>query len=339
MDSLSSFLKTALYRVIFVLIVGVPAVEVLSFAVFGNGMLLNVVNSVNSTPANSTCINTELHLKLKDVRFKNSSHSHEYPPGQLYISPNSVKEMNIFIRNASIKVYEDSILKIENLNLLKVKLNKERKLLLCFRDFPTAGWLFYLLLAFIIGEMLCFVGESIIGVFMFGWNPFSSDKELELVTPCNGKKPDISHIRNAANINSVFEMSEIHYVMSRVFAGLGIVLLMVFLTAKKSWSEWPMVLVFIFVIICFAISKTSNEETCCGNICKKVKDVAEKALFKCPPCCRLLLIIVILWLSLLLLLQRHELLGSFSIFLTFLISVVYRSHANRLLIHNKDDKK
>jgi len=44
MDAIGSFLKTALYRVIFVLIVGIPAVEVFSFALFGDGVLIQKVD-------------------------------------------------------------------------------------------------------------------------------------------------------------------------------------------------------------------------------------------------------------------------------------------------------
>ncbi len=40
MDTLGDFLKTALYRVIFVLIVGIPAVELFCYYFFSNYLLL-----------------------------------------------------------------------------------------------------------------------------------------------------------------------------------------------------------------------------------------------------------------------------------------------------------
>jgi hypothetical protein len=40
MDTLGAFLKTALYRVIFVLIVGIPAVELLFLYFFGDGFVI-----------------------------------------------------------------------------------------------------------------------------------------------------------------------------------------------------------------------------------------------------------------------------------------------------------
>ncbi len=45
MDALGDFLKTALYRVIFVLIVGIPAVERFSYVFFVNGFVVRFIRS------------------------------------------------------------------------------------------------------------------------------------------------------------------------------------------------------------------------------------------------------------------------------------------------------
>jgi hypothetical protein len=66
---LGAFLKTALYRVIFVLIVGIPAMETFSFLLFGNGILIQEVKDKNPSFEGSA------KLSFDQITFSNKNAS------------------------------------------------------------------------------------------------------------------------------------------------------------------------------------------------------------------------------------------------------------------------
>jgi hypothetical protein len=68
MDTLGAFLKTALYRVIFVLIVGIPAVELFSYAFFGDSFAIHIISDYS----NET-LTGKIKLNLDHINVNNSS--------------------------------------------------------------------------------------------------------------------------------------------------------------------------------------------------------------------------------------------------------------------------
>jgi len=241
MEALSNVLKVTLYRVIFVLIVGIPALEFFSYAIFDCGIVFNIVDSTEL--ANST-INAKLNLRLNRINLKSTSSI----PGSLYVSPKSIKEADIYMENAGIRIDGDPVFKIEDPYVLKFTLGNKNKFVF-FRSLPTIGWVIYLFLAFIVGETLCFIGELCIGSVFFKWKPFSADKKLESVVPFKEEYLKISDITKADSL--IFEISEIHYVISRIFSGLSILSLLLAIKVN-------LILIFIFSFILIAIVYRSH---------------------------------------------------------------------------------
>jgi len=153
---IGAFLKIALYRVVFVLIVGIPAVEVLSFLLFDNGIVIQKVTDET--------INGSVKLRFDGFYLEPLWN---FLPGRLKISEMGIKTSQSFpleieIPNTEFAI-KGSILQISDPNVLHFG-----NLKLSIKNLSTIGWVFYLIIAWILGEVLSFLGESLIGLVFFG---------------------------------------------------------------------------------------------------------------------------------------------------------------------------
>ncbi|RTZ59709.1 MAG: hypothetical protein DSZ31_03470, partial [Gammaproteobacteria bacterium] len=168
---IGAFLKIALYRVIFVLIVGIPAVEVFSFLFFGNGIVIQKVTDET--------INGSVKLRFDEIYLGGNW---SFIPGNFTFygtgtRTNQSYPLEIEVPKADIQV-KDPLLVVKNPEIIELG-----KFKFTIRNFSTIGWIFYLIIAWILGEVLSFLGESLIGLVFFGWNPFSNKDMLEKVLP------------------------------------------------------------------------------------------------------------------------------------------------------------
>ncbi|GEM_PF-2132927 len=279
MDALGSFLKTALYRVIFVLIVGIPAVEVFSFALFDNGIMIKKIDS-NHPSLNSKVI----ILAQPDKKHPGIT---EIPTTNTTSFKNGIALTKIaIISNAETRIDEDPRLLVLPPNTFKIDGN-----LFSIQSITGSALMLYFIAAFILGEVLCFAGEIIIGLFFFDWRPFSSDNRIEKVVPqAKAEEPekiikeiseickkitqegeqDTTSIREkmkkiceklcrSIDVESnkklyltyyeVFndknpgrEASEVHYVLSRILAGI-------FILSLLTINWWAILIIIILLIL------------------------------------------------------------------------------------------
>jgi len=317
MDAIGSFLKTALYRVIFVLIVGIPAVEVFSFALFGNGVLIQKVDEKN--------IPASVKLKFDKVELGSSTNT---IPGKVTISDqgsrgNNTYPVEINIPNADIRLFkDDATLKVEDGNVIDLN-----GFIFKIRELPTSGWVLYLTIAWVLGEILCFLGESIIGLAFFDWKPFECNNgKIEKVCPDRryyiepqhflevkeGIHPNSGNnfqITREVSNNLLLEISEVHLVLSRVLAGLGVFSL---ITLISIYSFWYSILLIILLIIFSVV-----------NLVIPTKRVSLTIHF--------IVLVVFLLISLKV---DFGLLLTDLIIIFFYFAIIYRTHANKLLYYS-----
>ena len=155
MDALGNFLKIALYRVIAVLIVGIPAVEIFSHIFLGNGIVIQQVDN-ETIPAK-----VKFNIQNPDVNWYNIQ-----LPGNFYFSPPKNGKLSIEIPIADIRINDPSV-EIHNSNILQIGRDSFK-----FNELPTVGWVFYIIIAWILGEILCFLGKTLIGFSFFDFRPF-----------------------------------------------------------------------------------------------------------------------------------------------------------------------
>jgi len=338
MDALGSFLKTALYRVIFVLIVGIPAVEVFSFALFDNGIMIKKIDS-NYPSLNSKVI----ILAQPDKKHPGIT---EIPTTNTTSFKNGIALSNIaIISNAETRIDEDPRLLILPPNTFKIDGN-----LFSIQPITGSALMLYLIVAFILGEILCFLGELFIGLF-FDWKPFRVDDRIEKIAPqAKAEEPEkiIKEIKEACekimqrgkqetdNIqekvkeicqkcenlalneklylryfeafndrNPSREAAEVHYVLSRTLAGISI-LMLVFMPI------YLLLAVAVLGVILIALKKL---EWLKGIIC--------------------LVLLVLAFFFL-----KSKLLTAFFLFcLAIIASIVYRAEANKIAKYSGENSK
>jgi len=210
---IGAFLKIALYRVIFVLIVGIPAVEVFSFLLFDNGIVIQKVTDET--------INGSVKLRFNEINLGNSGH---FIPGNFYFNGTGTRTnqnypLEIEVPKADIQV-KDPLLVVKNPEIIELG-----KFKFTIRNLSTIGWIFYLIIAWILGEVLSFLGDLFIGYYFFRWNPFREDQNLEKITPNTWRSISIKYFLTLASNEGgrlILEMSEVHFVISRVFGGISL---------------------------------------------------------------------------------------------------------------------
>jgi hypothetical protein len=130
---LGAFLKTALYRVIFVLIVGIPAVETFSFLFFDNGILIQKVED-NKIPFDGSLkiAKNNSTLELKPIEIQSS---------KVYYLP---AEREVSFSNATIALNNPSIFELNiSTNSLAYKLGFKQSIIFTLKNLTTAGWVLY----------------------------------------------------------------------------------------------------------------------------------------------------------------------------------------------------
>jgi len=189
MDALGNFLKIALYRVIAVLIVGIPAVELFSHIFLGNGIVIKQVDN-ETIPA-------KVKWQLDNFQVSVGSKI----PGTIEISNEDFSKQKgkliLEIPKANINFQYDPQIKIQHSNTSQIGNTKFK-----FNNLPTAGWVFYLTIAWILGEILCFLGETLIGFSLFDFKPFDL-RIVEKTTPSIGKCVNCNNYRNLQNVDNL----------------------------------------------------------------------------------------------------------------------------------------
>jgi hypothetical protein len=269
-------------------------VELFSYAFFTNGIIIQKLET-ETIPA-------KVKWQTENLQVENGQ-----IPGTIYF-PSQKGKLTVEIPNADIQLQYDPIMEIHNSEIIQIGDFK-----FTFRDLSTAGWIFYLTIAWILGEILCFLGEILIGILIFGYKPFHPFK-VEKVSPF----PSSSWIRTRDFIKTsqgnnalAMEISEVHFVLSRVFSGLIILFPMVI--CPKNWVIFGE-LTLLFLILLF-VSILSEKVL---KLAFVILGVA--ILGFCVLC------LIVLNFNMFL----HLTIGVL-LLLSFFVSIFYRTHANRLL--------
>lgn len=249
--------------------------------------------------------------------------------GVVFIFLVVIGKINIFSDNLSLKIF------LECFNQTKIQVMEigyNTKIVLPNFVIIVA----ILAICFVIGEICSMMGELIVNLF-FCYCPLvpttarnigteTEDSYLmEKVFPCSEKWIKYQDFTSELGREGVAEVSEVHFVMSRLFAGLMIVSLATIISLE-------ILILVIFVIIaicfCFKICKMFWQETC--NICAFI--VTIMIIF-------ILLCCIIEYLNCDIKTIKHLNCDSlvsilFAIFF-LLASLYYRSHANLLIYHRR----
>ena len=146
---------------------------------FGNGVLIQKVDG-ETIPAS-------VKLRFDNLSFKVPYLGYGSVPGKMGISNqgsrgNNTYPVEINIPNADVRLFkDDATLQVKDGNVIDLKEFRFK-----IRELPTSGWILYLTIAWVLGKILCFLGESIIGLALFDWKPFECrDGKIEKVCPLN----------------------------------------------------------------------------------------------------------------------------------------------------------
>jgi hypothetical protein len=152
-----AFLKTALYRVIFVLIVGIPAVEVFSFLLFDKGILIQKVEDKNPPFEGSAKLSfDQITFSNKNASLINASLVSQKTLYQYPLEFNLKKVEFTFSQNRSIIVLTNPDIFSFPIKRNSTDKQKSKSFIFTLRDLSTTGWILYLGLAWVLGELLCF---------------------------------------------------------------------------------------------------------------------------------------------------------------------------------------
>jgi hypothetical protein len=144
-------------------------VELFSYAFFTNGIVIQKVET-GTIPAKVKWQLNNFHPDMGSklpgtIEVPSEYFSHE--KGNLTVE----------IPKADINFQYDPRIEIKNSEIIQIGDFK-----FTFRDLPTVGWIFYLTIALVLGEILCFLGETLIGMLFFDYRPFDIYR-VEKVSP------------------------------------------------------------------------------------------------------------------------------------------------------------
>lgn len=187
-------------------------------------------------------------------------------------------------------------------------------------------WYFVIPVVLVVGEIFSFAGEMIINLF-FEYTPFrepEKDKdsvELERIFPCSSTYLRYKSFVNNHGADFAFEISEVHFVLSRLFAGLMVIAIG---TVCLYWSF--MIGCVIFILSSFHVSWKKWDES-------SKKEGAFYYIFKKLLCCVFAFIVVFCINIAFPKICDHCTNYNFLPIAAFcaLASVYYRAHANQIL--------
>ena len=186
-------------------------------------------------------------------------------------------------------------------------------LFLKFKNWSTIALTIYLLIAGMVGEFLCTLGDLIVGMCFFNFDPCSCDTIIESCSPVNDKKIKVNEILT----NEIKrDFSELHFSISRLFAGLSMLSLTLEFAIRNQISSILIVLCLLTII--------------CLSTVFNFKAISNPGFSKFSTrfCLCLILIasLIILGADLI----SHSI--SFASFIVFLIlSIIFRIQANKIL--------
>ena len=184
---------------------------------------------------------------------------------------------------------------------------------------------------FVIGEFLSSLGEIIIGFFFECHIPFYRKSILEKLSPYLERRMRLTYkdfINTFQQENTIVEISEVHYTISRLFAGLA---LSFFVLMLLSLSLVSLLLSLLVSLLLLAICVFTHRD----SLFRLSIDIDIILLFTS------LALLFTLFTDNKLTTNQTMILASLSFFFAFLtlssirISIFYRAHANKLIYYFK----
>ena len=190
-------------------------------------------------------------------------------------------------------------------------------LFLKFKNWNIAAFVIYLILTTLIGEILCTIGELTVGILFLNFNPFNCKNEIEKCSIRSDSNIGLHHLLGAEE--KQLEFSELHYILSRLYSGLAISLIVVLL--ENILLQYPALIGLCIVVFCLILLLS-----CLIGFIWIIIEEIKFTVFSVLAISTILLIPYYLPFSLMLALLV------WFMFLMFL-SITFRIQANRILIH------
>ena len=336
--SLVEAFRFPFYRIFFSVVVGIIALEgfVLTYnhkedGSLTDGVLIRIIkqDSPQELPLSGQ---VEIPFIIKTFKY-NSTQSANFDV-DFFSSTNLEKtDKSYFLKETIPKIKftggfvikDDPFLILENRPDIVIG---DHWLFLKFKNWNIIVLTIYLLIAGIVGEFLCTLGDLFIGMCCFGFDPFRCDDELEYCNPAedNNRKVKISSILK--DNSQIADFSELHFSLSRVYAGLFLTMLVIGGSIFIPYSLLLLITVIALVI-----------ETKVG--CYISKFISKNILIFCILLFCLAILLVIL--TILGITFKDELLGAITlIFLSFIflsLSTIFRTQANRIIIRRAQEEQ
>jgi len=232
---LGSFFKFPFYRLFFSLVVGIIALEslVLSWnfkhstpnSSVIDGVLLRIEKPTE--PYNIPTLST-IEIPFKVIRIMNTRN---HQTAIVFRPVNKIRETKnppkiIFRTGAYLK--GDPTIEIKAIPDLIID---KTWIIFKIKTWNLYSLVIYLMLAALVGELLCSVGDILLGI-LFCFNPLSCSPYIEKCSPFNKSLIRISEVKDLSK--EFLEFSELHFILSRTFSGLVI---LSFLLILQLFSE------------------------------------------------------------------------------------------------------
>lgn len=326
--SLVEAFRFPFYRIFFSVVVGIIALEgfVLSYnqkqkendkkLQVTDGVLIRVIES-DSTKDLPLPGQIEIPFTVKKFK-KSENQSTEFDIRFSRLTKSVAPKIKF---TGGFVIKDDPILVLENKPDIVIG---NHWLFLKFKSWNIIVLTIYLLIAGIVGEFLCTLGDLLIGICCFGFNPCRCDDELEYCNPTknNNEKVKISSILK--DNSQIADFSELHFSLSRVYAGLFLSTLVIVGSKFIPYSLLLLITIGALIIV-----------TLIGCFISKKSEILSILL------CSLVILLVILatlWVTF-----KNELLGTFTLsclsFIFLLLSIIFRTQANRIIIQRTQEEQ
>ena len=357
--SLVEAFRFPFYRIFFSVVVGIIALEgfVLSYNQKENDKKLQVIDGVlirviESDSTKELPLPGQIEIPFTVKKFKKSKNQSAEFDIRFSRLTESVAPKIKFTGGFVIK--DDPILVLENRPDIVIG---NHWVFLKFKSWNIIVLTIYLLIAGIVGEFLCTLGDLLVGMCFFGFNPYSCDNDLEYCRPdyikdkilkyireCVGKKNNNQKKNSSDRSNDtkdnnnkivkissilrnnpmITDFSELHFSLSRVYAGLFLTTLVLVGGKFIPYSLLLLITIIALIIVtligCF-ISKKSR-------------------FLPILLCCLAILLVILVTLFITF---KNELLGTFTLsflsFISLLLSIIFRTQANRIIIQRAQEEQ
>ena len=362
--SLVEAFRFPFYRIFFSVVVGIIALEgfVLSYNQKENDKKLQVIDGVlirviESDSTKELPLPGQIEIPFTVKKFKKSKNQSAEFDIRFSRLTESVAPKIKFTGGFVIK--DDPILVLENRPDIIIG---NHWVFLKFKSWNIIVLTIYLLIAGIVGEFLCTLGDLLIGMCFFGFNPCSCDNDLEYCNPkyfCssmkNGSESDSGDTKGNNNkilkISSIIrnnsmitDFSELHFSLSRVYAGLFLSTLVIGtkigITSLLENITLLNIILIVVILMVFALPILPII-LCITLLCFIF--LSEKI----PELPRYLSPTLLLFFSIMIFLlfnpDKSNLLTALMLycfsFISFSLSIIFRTQANRIIIQRAQEEQ